>query len=423
MAGEAFTATVTAQTSAGTTAPNFGRETVPEGVLLTPTLVQPSGGTNGALANGSIAGGSFTAGVASVSSLAYSEVGIITLSASIADGDYLGAGNTSTASTATVGRFFPARFVLSAPSVTHRSGRTCSPASTYTHLDENFNLGFTLTAQNLAGGTTVNYTASYAMLDPTAASAWNLAGVSGSAVFTTANGRLSLGSASGSWVNGVAQGVTLTASATRASAPDGPYNASFGIAPTDSDGVSLSALDMATTPGGKKDRATVASVALRFGRLRLSSAVGPADRALSLPVTAQYWNGTAWDTNTLDSCTTVPASAVNFGNLMRTLTTTDTAATASITLAAGSGALKLAAPAAGHIGTYDVALSLGSSATDASCLQPWSPAKGDAATAGANLAYLRGAWCASHHGQDPSARATFGQSSTQLNQLYRRENY
>ena len=190
-----------------------------------------------------------------------------------------------------------------------------------------------------------------------------------------------------------------------------------------SDGVAMAAFDMASASGGSNDRAHVAAVPLRFGRLRLSSAVGPADRTLPLPVTAQYWSGSNWNTNTLDSCTTVPTSAFNFGNLMRTITASDTAATAAITLASGTGLLRLAAPSSGRLGTYDVALSLGSSATDASCLQPWTPATGDAASAGASLAFLRGAWCGSSYGFDPSARATFGQQSTQQNLLYRRENY
>jgi MSHA biogenesis protein MshQ len=422
-AGEAFTATVTAQTSGGVATPNFGRETPAEGVLLTPTLVLPSGGTTGALSNGSIAGGSFSNGAATVSTLAYSEVGIVTLNASLADASYLGAGNVTGTASANVGRFIPAKFVLSNPSVTHRSGRACSPVSTFTHLDENFSLGFTLTAQNVTGGTTANYVGSFAKLDPTAANGWNVAGLGGTTSFSTASGRLSLGTATGSWANGVASGVSVIASATRATTPDGPFNTTFGIAPTDSDGVAMSAFDMASTSGGSNDRTTIASVALRFGRLRLSSAVGPADRTLPLPVTAQYWSGSTWDTNTLDSCTTVTTSAFNFGNLMRTITTADTAASGAITLAAGTGLLKLASPSSGHLGTYDVALSLGSTATDASCLQTWAPGTGDAATAGANLAYLRGAWCGSSYAKDPSARATFGQQSTQQNLIYRRENY
>lgn len=420
-AGGNFSASIAAVNAAGLATPNFGRESTPEGVTLGSSLVLPSGGSLGTLSNGTIAGGSFSNGVAVVSTLSYSEVGIITLNPSLTSGSYLNTGSVSGTASGNVGRFIPAKFVLSSPSVTHRSGRACSPASAFTHLGENFSIGFTLTAQNTSGTTTANYTGSFAKLDPSSASGWNLAGLGGTTTFSVASGRLSLGTATGSWSNGVASGVSVIASATRAATPDGPFNASFGIAPTDSDGVTISAFDMASTAGGSNDRAGVASVALRFGRLRLSSAVGPADRTLSLPVTAQYWSGSAWDTNTLDSCTTVPTTAFNFGNLMRTISATDTAATGAITITSGTGLLRLAAPPAGHVGTYDVALSLGSSATDASCLQSWTPAT--AATTAGNLAYLRGAWCGSSYAKDPSARVTFGQQSTQQNLLYRRESY
>ncbi len=419
-AGESFSVTVTALTSGGVATPNFGRETSPEGVLLTPSLVLPSGGTAGSLSNGSIAGGSFSGGATTVSTLSYGEVGIITLTPSVASGSYLGAGAVSGTASGNIGRFVPAKFAVSGGSVTHRSGLSCSPASAFSYLGENFRLAFTLTAQNTAGSTTQNYSGSFAKLDPTSASGWNLAGLGGTTAFSTTSGRLSLGSATGSFSAGVAS-VTLTANASRASSPDGPFTAAFGVAPADSDGVALASYDMASTSGGSNDRAAVASVALRFGRLRLSNAMGAADRVLALPATAQSWTGSAWDTNTLDSCSTVPASAVNFGNLRKTLTLADLSATAAITLSSGVGTLRLAAPAGGRSGTVDVALSLGSSSTDASCLQSWSPTK--AATAAGNAAYLRGAWCGSSVDKDPSARASFGLQRTQDHTVYRREMY
>jgi hypothetical protein len=94
-----------------------------------------------------------------------------------------------------------------------------------------------------------------------------------------------------------------------------------------------------------------------------------------------------------------------------------------VALAAGVGRLTLAPPAGGRYGSADVALSLGSGATDASCLQPWTPATGDAATAGANLAFLRGAWCGSTYDKDPAARATWGLYRGTDATLYQRENY
>ena len=424
-AGESFGATVTAQTSSGAATPNYGKETSPEGVLLTPSLLLPSGGASGTLSNATIAGGSFSSGAATVTNLAFSEVGIITITPSAASGSYLGVGAVSGSTSANIGRFVPVGYVLSGGTVTHRSGLGCSPVSAFSYLGENFRLDFTLTARNLAGATTQNYTGSFAKLDPTAASGWSLAGIDTAVAqsFTAGNARLSLGSATGSWSNGVATSVTITASAARAAAPDGPFSAAFGVAPVDSDGVAMLSFNLAPS-GGANDHASVAAaMTLRFGRLRLSNAIGAADRGLSLPVVAQYWDGTSFSTNALDSCTSLSTSALNFGNIRRTLTTADTVAAGGITIGAGVGSLRLSAPGGGRSGTYDVALSLGSGVTDASCLQSWTPAAGKAATAGANFSYLRGAWCGSTYDKDPSARAAFGLQRTQNNTVYRREDY
>jgi threonine aldolase len=97
-------------------------------VSLTPALVLPAGGSSGTLSNGSIAGGSFTNGVATVDNLAFSEVGIVTLTPAVADGNYLGTGAVTGTPTGNVGRFVPARFALTAPALTHRAALGCTPA-------------------------------------------------------------------------------------------------------------------------------------------------------------------------------------------------------------------------------------------------------------------------------------------------------
>lgn len=418
-----------ANTIAGGLAPGFSST-----VTLAPLAGSqtPAGGVLGSLANGSVGG--FSGGSASPGTLQYSEVGSFALATTGVVSNFLGSGlaldatvfNAAGAQSTRVGRFVPARFAVSAGSVTHRSTRSCAPASAFTYLDETFQLGFTLTAQNAAGATTQNYTGSFARLALATPASFNLAGIAAGTRFSPSGvgARLSLGSSSGSWSNGVASGITLSAAALRASSPDGPFSASFGIAPADSDGVGVTAFDLDTDTTVGNDRASVTTVALRFGRLRLASAIGAADRSLALPLTVQSWTGSAFDTNTLDSCTSVPASAVSFGNLRRTLTTADTNVSGSTAaLAAGVGRLLLAAPGGGRAGSADVTLSLGSSATDASCLQPWTPATGDAATAGANLAYLRGAWCGSSHDKDPSARASFGLYRGADAVIHQRENY
>lgn len=427
-AGKPFSATVTAVDASGNATPNYGLETTPEGVTLTATLAQPAGGNAPALTNPS-AFGSFSNGVATGTSFAWPEVGIVTLTPSVADGSYLGAGNVTGTPSGNVGRFIPAGFAAAAavPNVVNRVDQGCDAAPSFTYLDENFSLGFTLTARNASGATTQNYTGAFALLDLTTASKFNLAGISGSTMFKTTNSRLSPNAiSSGSWNSGVAS-VTLKTAARRTTTPDGPFSADFGILPVDPDGVTLLSPDLDTdAPANGVDRAKVGTIPLRFGRLRLQNGIGAANRPLYLPLEAQHWSGTAYVTNALDSCTRISATNLSFGNLRKTLVASDAAMVgSSVTVSGGKGLLTLAAPAGGHVGTLDVAILLDTATppADTSCLKTqagWTATK--AATAGAGQIALRAPWCGTGF-SDPSARATWGLYRGADGVVYQRENY
>ncbi len=92
--------------------PNFGQEAAAESVALAGLLNQPAGGNDPGLA-GTTTVASFTNGNGSTT-VNYSEVGIIEISAGIGDGDYLGIGPAATAdivgSSGYIGRFIPDRF-------------------------------------------------------------------------------------------------------------------------------------------------------------------------------------------------------------------------------------------------------------------------------------------------------------------------
>ncbi|HLF23324.1 MAG TPA: DUF6701 domain-containing protein, partial [Burkholderiales bacterium] len=163
-AGENFTVTVKAVGIDGSTAtPNFGRETVPEGVLLSRTLIAPVGGTSGTLANASVAGTEFGAGgmvndpngSASVTNLGWNEVGIIQLTGQIADNDYLGGGAVPNLyASANIGRFSPAYFDIT------RVHGCVAGAYTYAGVvpgtaGQAFTV--TATARTVAGAVTLNY--------------------------------------------------------------------------------------------------------------------------------------------------------------------------------------------------------------------------------------------------------------------------
>lgn len=429
-AGRPFSATVTAVDANGNATPNYGREAAPEGVALTAALVQPAGGNAAALTNPS-AFGTFSNGAATGTTFAWPEVGIITLTPAVADGSYLGAGNVTGTPSGNVGRFIPAGFALSNGGFTHRVAQSpaCSPASTFTYMDEDFGLTFTLTAQNASGATTKNYVGNFAKLVLTTPAVFNLAGISGSTAFRT-GGRLAAASTgTGAWLTGANAGtanVAFNAKALRTSTPDGPFNIDFGIAPVDTDGVGMVSFDLDTVAPTGADTTKVGTIPVRFGRLRLQNGVGAENRQLNLPLEAQYWSGTAYVTNTSDSCTRVNAANLSFGNLRRSLVASDAAMVgSSVTVTGGKALLTLAAPATGHVGTLDVAILLDTATppTDASCLKTqagWTATK--AATAGASQTALRGLWCGTSF-SDPGARATWGLYRGADGVIYQRENY
>ncbi|HEY0954182.1 MAG TPA: DUF6701 domain-containing protein [Roseateles sp.] len=418
-----------AQVSAGGVTAGFNSSVA---LTLAAGSVTPSGGASGTLANNIVSG--FSAGTATATTLSYSEVGSFQLNTSAVVGSYLGSGialdalvfNAAGQQNTRVGRFTPAGFALSNGSVTHRVDASCAVASTFTYLDEYFRLGFTLTAQNAAGGTTANYTGAFARLALANAANFKLAGIDGSTMLKTGNGRLGLDTTTGGWTAGVAN-VTLRARGLRAAAPDGPFaNAAFGIAPVDPDGVGMLTPDLDTdSPANGLDSVKVGgAIPLRHGRLRLQNAMGAANRTLNLPLAAQYWNGTAYTTNALDSCTRISAANLSFGNLRNVTAANAAMVGTATTVAAGVGTLALASPGSSRA-TYDVAIALDTATppADASCLKTatnWTPAK--AATAGAGLTALRAGWCGSTLA-DPAARATWGLYRGADGVLYQRENY
>ncbi|MDT8998752.1 LamG domain-containing protein [Paucibacter sp. APW11] len=394
----------------------------------------PFPGTLGSLSNGSVAANAFSSGSASLSQLQYSEVGSFAFNTAGVASNFLGSGqnlgllvlNASGQQNARVGRFVPAGFKTANKSITQRVNAACPSPSSFTYLGENLRLNFDLSAVNLQGNVTSNYSGSYAKLDLNSVSSYTVAGIQGSTMFKAANNRVRLASkidvASG-WSNGQATGIGLTAALLRAAAPDGPFaTVAVGVAVSDGEaGIFQPDLDT-DSPANGADSSQIATVELRFGRLRLQNAIGSQTRTLALPVQAQHFDGSNFVTNTLDSCTSISASQLSFGNFRKTLDSADAAMQgSSLTLSSGVGALVLAKPASGHAGSYDVAISLGANAADNSCLKPWTPAK--AASSGAGRDYLQTNWCGNSLDRDPAARASFGLYRGSDAVVYQRENY
>jgi MSHA biogenesis protein MshQ len=156
---------------------------------------------------------------------------------------------------------------------------------------------------------------------------------------------------------------------------------------------------------------------MRYGRLRIGGASGSQLLQLRLPVEAQYWNGSVFVSNALDSCTTLVNGNVGLGNFGGNLGVGETSATiVNSPLQSGRSAIRLSPPGANNQGSVDVTLNLGGGANADAC-----NALAPAATAG-NKTHLRGAWCApGTYSKDPSARARFGINRGSDQSIYRRE--
>jgi predicted acyltransferase (DUF342 family) len=163
--------------------------------------------------------------------------------------------------------------------------------------------------------------------------------------------------------------------------------------PTDSDGVTMTSASVST-----------ASL-FRYGRLLMPNTYGSELLPLTVPIEAQYWNGSAYQRNQLDTCTAIPTSAVAMGNYKSNLSTCETALTGGGTMAAGKTAVRLSAPGNGNHGSVDLSLNL-NSATGTTC----TPASASATSAAIP-------W----FGTSPSARATFGIFKSPV--IYMRESY
>jgi MSHA biogenesis protein MshQ len=140
---------------------------------------------------------------------------------------------------------------------------------------------------------------------------------------------------------------------------------------------------------------------IRTGRVRIGSRFGRTGTSpVEMPVTVEYWSGRSWVLNDQDGFTVIPADAFA---LTASTGNTLSSSKQTVKLTKGAGVLPLTSSQPGWI---DVAINLGASGLDTSCL----------ATKGSSIA-SKMAWmrtpvtCAGQTAAkqgDPSARATFG---------------
>jgi hypothetical protein len=403
-AGGPFQVTVEARDAEGDLTPSFGNETAAEGILLTAsTLVAPAGGRNGSADDGAILNGTaFTpdgpAGRFSGTTFAWDEVGAMRLTASIADGDYLGAGDVTGTESGVVGRFIPDYFDVLPNAPAFRAGCV---AGAFTYLEQPFDFAvgsepvLSVTARALGGTTTRNYTGAWWRITNASLTGRSYTSLSGTlnpgglpapaldpAIVDLANGTGTLTFSTGA-------GLYFDRPAVVA-----PFDAeiSLTINVVDLDGAAYGANPArfgTAAPGG--GISFVGGKSMRFGRLALSNAHDSELVALAMPFVAEYWNGTGFVQNIADSCSAVPAAELSLAPTPPALVTVPTVG--NVPLVLGDAGLSLSAPGAGNTGFVDVEADL-------------------SVTTGAGVPWLRYDW--PYDGSDglfddnPIGRATFG---------------
>ena len=401
-AGQPFSVTVTAKNAAGGTTKNYGQESpTSEGVKLTSNLVTGLGLSNNPTLNNADAFGTFTDGVATGTTFSWDDVGIITLTPSVKDGDYLTAGDVSGSTSGNVGRFYPATFT-----VTHTLAAKCSSGSPFTYAGlagiggktgESFTVSGTVKAFGAGGTQTQNYTGAFAKLG------------TGDILADPREGAVA--------ANGVLVPTwTGVDSLTFDSSGNGTYTKSGVSYAFNSEGVPqlmhlrLTATDSDSVTGKEDD--TTKAIEYRFGRARLQNAYGTEILPLAMPFTTEYFTANGWTTNSDDGCTNLTTTShlqlsvdngatwVSGDQAVAVGGGTTLAALANSPFLAGVGGLSFTAPGAGNTGYVDVRTQLGTN-------YPW-------------LLY---SWNSPSTQTDASGRVNFGLYNGSDRQIYMQEQY
>lgn len=401
-AGQPMTVRVEARNSLGAVTPGFGAESPAEGVALSASLLAPAGGANPALRNATLS--RVAPGVFEGTTVAWDEVGVVSLQGFVADGDYLGSGALAGTASGPVGRFTPDRLDV-AITQTPELSPSCGTFS-YVGAPLHYRVApaAQVTARSAIGAATTNYTGAFMKLSNASLAA------AGGKRYTLATGAIDpasvpsdasdplvsdLGGGAVELVFGSGSGLAL-----QRGAPVAPFDIELGleIDVVDADGVASPAnpLRFGSPAPGAGMAFTGGAKGARWGRLVLSSVVGPHTAPLMLPLHAESFNGAGFVPDTDDSCSSYAASDLRFANPFAL--TVPPAATGGGVLVNGGAdpASPLLLDSGGQIGSIDAILGVA----------PW----------------LRYDWDGDGaQDDDPIARVTFGQFGGTDRVIERRE--
>jgi hypothetical protein len=420
-AGDAFRATVTVRDAEGTATPNYGHETPAENVRLIPTLVDPAGGQLPAVAP--TAGfGAFVNGVATGTSFAWSEVGIIQLRGAVADSSYLGAGDViGVTVTGNVGRFTPHHFATSTNLPLFATACTAGGFS-YEGQALNYTTAPVITATAVAAGgqPTLNYTtASYFKIS-------NASLTNKSYTSTSPGANLSAGGVPSpdpviAWTanTGVAtltfrDGVSFVKGALQAAFAAGVQ---LSINVIDADGVAAAANPVVfnSMPFSAGDQ-------IYYGRIRIANALGSELVDLPVKMVAEYYLSAAagFVTNAADTCTN--AVSLAFSGYTKNLSPGEICVRDSGAPGASGAGCAAAAPVGVRFTEPPSAINPGD--FNLRLAAPGAGNTGSVLVNGNVPAWLRYDWDTGTPGdENPTGQATFGIFGGQSKQIYTREIY
>lgn len=357
------------------------------GIPMTHALIAPVGGAPGSLGNGSFDFIAADDGIHTFNQTV-SEVGVFTFTAAPAANSYFGQ-TIPAATSPNIGRFRPARYNVTFSDII--SACTSTPPG-FTYSRQPFTGSMTIEAQNSTGNLTSNFRDGFDTLNPAV-----------ELIFENDQTNAAYDS----------EAVNFLAGQNFSDAPTGI--ASIGLQFTWNMPMQA-AVDTTVQLTGSNDEVNVVAGAptpvdigaseIRFGRMFLENTFGSELLPLTLPLYAEYYNGTEFIRNTDDSCTTYDANALTFSNPNPGgFGVTDNDATGTLDQ--------------GGYGTIDPVIQISSNGQ-----QP-----GSICVAHTVPIYLRFNWAANpglsciDPDGDPAAKATFGIFDGSGRQIYIREVY
>ena len=376
--------------------PNFGQES--EALTLGANLLDPLVSTFPDADFPTQTLSSFSSGSANTTTAVFNDVGIIDIRASIADSSYLGMTSTETdkftSRSGYVGRFRPDAFQVSVVN----DGELENICTGFTYIGQTFSYStrptFTVTAVNTSGSITQNYRDGYVKLD------------SSSPTIDVSQDSTTTGTLGGPLLVSytIAPPIPVanndgTVSFTLGDddfryGPDDPLtafsklpNSQVAAFTADLDPLLSAITDGETTTTGLTATFDLTGNSLRFGRMKMDNVHGSELLDLVMPMTVEYWDGTNFLPNLLDSSCTLINSVTDLMIDDSNLSTPGASSPIVIDSSLPSNGITLPSPGAGVEGYIDIQTDLGLS----------------------NDLWLRYDWDSDgSFNDDPGARATFG---------------